>query len=84
MGRAGSPENLFDRVDGSYRCPATQQGYSPFTTWTRGQAWVLLGYAGELEFETVLTPSSSRSASGTRSRSSCSRRCARSPRTTSS
>ena len=24
-------ESLFDRVDGSYRCPATQQGYSPFT-----------------------------------------------------
>ncbi len=43
-------ESLFDRVNGTYRCPATQQGYSPFTTWTRGQAWVLLGYAEELEF----------------------------------
>jgi unsaturated chondroitin disaccharide hydrolase len=47
-------ESLFDRVDGSYRCPATQQGYSPFSTWTRGQAWVLLGFAEQLEFiETV-------------------------------
>jgi hypothetical protein len=47
-------ESLFDRVDGSYRCPATQQGYSPFSTWTRGQAWVLLGFAEELEWlETV-------------------------------
>ncbi len=43
-------ESLFDRIDGSYRCPATQQGYSPFSTWTRGQAWVLLGLAEQSEF----------------------------------
>jgi len=43
-------ESLFNVTDGSYRCPSTQQGYSPFSTWTRGQAWVLLGYAEELEF----------------------------------
>jgi hypothetical protein len=43
-------ESLFNPASGSYRCPATQQGYSPFTTWTRGLAWALLGFAEELEF----------------------------------
>ncbi len=43
-------ESIFNANDGSYRCPSTQQGYSPFSTWTRGLAWILLGYAEELEF----------------------------------
>jgi unsaturated chondroitin disaccharide hydrolase len=43
-------ESIFNLSDGSYRCPSTQQGYSPFSTWTRGLAWVLTGYAEELEF----------------------------------
>ena len=43
-------ESVFNLNDGSYRCPSSQQGYSPFSTWTRGLAWVLLGYAEELEF----------------------------------
>jgi unsaturated chondroitin disaccharide hydrolase len=43
-------ESVFNVNDGSYRCPSSQQGYSPFTTWTRGLAWVLTGYAEELEF----------------------------------
>lgn len=42
-------ESIFNMTDGRYRCPSTQQGYSPFTTWTRGLAWVLLGFAEELE-----------------------------------
>jgi len=47
-------ESIFNLNDGSYRCPSTQQGYSPFSTWTRGLAWIMLGYAEELEFlETV-------------------------------
>ena len=43
-------ESLFNMNDGCYRCPSTQQGYSPFTTWTRGLAWVLLGFAEQLEY----------------------------------
>jgi hypothetical protein len=43
-------ESVFNLNDGSYRCPSSQQGYSPFTTWTRGLAWVLTGYAEQLEF----------------------------------
>lgn len=43
-------ESLFNARDGHYRCPGTQQGYSPFTTWTRGLAWAILGFAEQLEF----------------------------------
>jgi unsaturated chondroitin disaccharide hydrolase len=43
-------ESLFNAANGSYRGPSTQQGYSPFTTWTRGLAWALLGFAEQLEF----------------------------------
>src|SRR5690606_4908342 len=47
-------EALFNVNDGRFRCPSTQQGYSPFSTWTRGLAWAMLGYAEQLEFfETV-------------------------------
>lgn len=43
-------ESLFNVVSGSYRGPGSQQGYSPFTTWTRGLAWAMLGFAEQLEF----------------------------------
>lgn len=43
-------ESVFNRNDGQYRCPSSQQGYSPFTTWTRGAAWIICGYAEQLEF----------------------------------
>ena len=42
-------ESIFNTNDGSYRCPSTQQGYSPFSTWTRGLAWAVLGYAELVE-----------------------------------
>jgi unsaturated chondroitin disaccharide hydrolase len=47
-------ESLFDAKNGVYRCPSTQQGYSPFSTWTRGLAWVMCGFAEELEFLTTV------------------------------
>lgn len=43
-------ESLFNVVSGSYRGPSSQQGYSPFTTWTRGLAWAMLGFAEQLEY----------------------------------
>ena len=43
-------ESIFNTNDGRYRCASTQQGYSPFSTWTRGLAWIMLGYAEQLEF----------------------------------
>ncbi len=43
-------EGTFNRHDGNFRARCSQQGYSPFSTWTRGLAWAMLGYAEELEF----------------------------------
>ena len=38
-------EALFNPNDGRFRAPSTQQGYSPFSTWTRGLAWAMVGFA---------------------------------------
>jgi unsaturated chondroitin disaccharide hydrolase len=43
-------EAVFNSNDGNYRCPNSQQGYSPFSTWTRGLAWAMCGFAEQLEF----------------------------------
>jgi hypothetical protein len=43
-------ESIFNLRDGSYRCPSSQQGYSPFSTWTRGLAWAMCGFTEQLEF----------------------------------
>jgi hypothetical protein len=43
-------ESIFNPTDGRYRCPNSQQGFSGFTTWTRGLAWAMVGFAEELEF----------------------------------
>ena len=43
-------EAIFNTASGVFRCPNTQQGFSPFSTWTRGLAWAVLGFAEQLEF----------------------------------
>jgi unsaturated chondroitin disaccharide hydrolase len=48
-------EAIFNTNDGRYRCPNSQQGFSGFTTWTRGLSWAMLGFAEELEFLASLT-----------------------------
>ena len=57
-------ESIFNLNDGSYRCPSTQQGYTPFSTWTRGLAWILTGYAEQLEFLQTLPEASFKSQGG--------------------
>ena len=46
-------ESVFNVKDGNFRCPNSQQGYSGFTTWTRGLAWAMCGFAEELEWLTT-------------------------------
>lgn len=60
-------ESVFNTNDGNYRCPNSQQGYSPFTTWTRGLAWIVTGYPEQLEWiatvdDAELTPFGGRAA----------------------
>jgi len=52
-------EAVFNPASGAFRCPSTQQGYSPFSTWTRGLAWAMLGTTEQLEFLRSLGPDSS-------------------------
>lgn len=42
-------EIIFNTNDGNSRCPNSQQGYTGFSTWTRGLAWAMCGFAEELE-----------------------------------
>lgn len=57
-------EGTFNRNDGCFRARATQQGYSPFSTWTRGLAWAMLGYAEELEFFATIPAAAFKQATG--------------------
>lgn len=47
-------ECVFNVNDGNYRCPNSQQGYTGFTTWTRGLAWAICGFAESLEFLSMI------------------------------
>lgn len=47
-------ESIFNVKDGNFRCPNSQQGYTGFSTWTRGLAWAMCGFAEQLEwFDTI-------------------------------
>jgi len=50
-------ESIFNMNDGHFRCPNSQQGFSPFTTWTRGLAWIIAGYPEQLEWIATLADS---------------------------
>ncbi|MDP6154011.1 MAG: glycosyl hydrolase [Phycisphaeraceae bacterium] len=57
-------EAIFNRNDGCFRSRATQQGYSPFSTWTRGLAWAMLGFAEQLEFFKTIPAAKFKAACG--------------------
>ncbi|MBC2602391.1 glycoside hydrolase family 88 protein [Puniceicoccus vermicola] len=48
-------EAVFNTKDGAYRCPNSQQGYTGFSTWTRGQSWAVCGFSEELELLETLS-----------------------------
>ncbi|MGO8697685.1 MAG: glycosyl hydrolase [Limisphaerales bacterium] len=52
-------EIIFNPNDGCYRCPNSQQGFSAFSTWTRGLAWGMCGFAEQLEFMRAIGDDSS-------------------------
>lgn len=43
-------ECVFNVNDGNFRCPNAQQGFSGFTTWTRGLSWAMVGFPEQLEW----------------------------------
>ena len=60
-------EAVFNVNDGNFRCPNSQQGYTGFSTWTRGLAWAMLGFAEELELLETLPGAELEAAGGKQS-----------------
>jgi hypothetical protein len=59
-------ECIFNINDGAFRCPNSQQGYTGFSTWTRGLAWAMLGFAEQLEFFATLPDAELKALGGRR------------------
>ncbi|MEO6490642.1 MAG: glycosyl hydrolase, partial [Ferruginibacter sp.] len=64
-------ESVFNVKDGNFRCSNSQQGYSGFTTWTRGLAWAMCGFAEELEWFDTLDETDLAALSGKEAILSC-------------
>lgn len=57
-------ESIFNINDGNFRCSNSQQGYSGFSTWTRGLAWAICGFAEQLEWFDTLNETDLKTFSG--------------------
>ncbi|HKJ79565.1 MAG TPA: glycoside hydrolase family 88 protein, partial [Prolixibacteraceae bacterium] len=57
-------ESIFNTNDGEFRCPNSQQGYTGFSTWTRGLAWAMLGFPEELELLDIFAADQLKPAGG--------------------
>lgn len=60
-------ESIFNINDGNYRSPNSQQGYTGFSTWTRGLAWAITGFAEQLEYLQTLPDTALESFGGRQS-----------------
>jgi len=57
-------ESIFNVTDGNFRCSNSQQGYTGFTTWTRGLAWAMCGFAEQLEWLDTVSQAELKAFSG--------------------
>jgi unsaturated chondroitin disaccharide hydrolase len=57
-------ESIFNVKDGNFRCPNSQQGYTGFSTWTRGLAWAICGFAEQVEWFDAVSETELKAFSG--------------------